>query len=72
MKEGTKKEDLEANPFIHCKEWMPRTVESLVVSNMEQSIKNSTSMFQIGGVSGHRPRENLFSVKSIIGKYEQQ
>ena len=71
-KRGTKKEDLEANRFIHCKEWMPRTIESLVVSDMEQSIKNATSMFQIGWVAGHRPLQHLFSVKSILGKYEQQ
>ena len=71
-KPGTKKEDLEANRFIHCKEWLPRTVESIVVADMEQSIKQATSMFQIGGVAGHRPQEHLFSVKSIIGKYEQQ
>ena len=71
-KPGTKKEDLDANRFIHCKEWLPRTVESIVVAEMEQSIKQATSMFQIGGIAGHRPQEHLFSVKSIIGKYEQQ
>ena len=51
---------------------MPRTVVSLVVCEMEQSIKNATSMFQIGGVAGHRPQKHLFSVKSILGQYEQQ
>ena len=69
-KPGTKKEDLEANRFIHCKEWLPRAVESLVVSEMEPNIRNATSKFQIGRVAGHRPQEHLFSLKSVIHKYE--
>ena len=67
-KQGTKKEDLEANKFIHCKEWLPRAVESMVVSEMESDIRNATSKFQIGGVAGHRPQEHLFSIKSLIYK----
>ena len=71
-KPGTKKEDLEANRFIHCKEWLPRAVESMVVSEMESDIRNGTSKFQIGGVAGHRPQEHLFSIKSLIYKYQKQ
>ena len=71
-KPGTRKKDLEANRFIHCKEWLPRLVESLVVSEMEPQIRNATSRFQIGGVASHRPQEHLFSLKSIIHKYEKQ
>ena len=49
-KPGTRKEDLEANRYIHCKEWLPRTVEAMVVKEMESAIKAATSRFQIGGV----------------------
>ena len=63
----TRKEDLEANRYIHCKEWLPRTVEE-----METAIKEATSRFQIGGVAGHRPQEHIFCVKSVIDKYIQE
>ena len=70
-KPGTKKEDLEANRFIHCKEWLPRAVESLVVAEMELNIAEATSIYQIGGVAGHRPQEHLFCLKSLQAKYER-
>ena len=31
-----------------------------------------TFRFQIGGVSGHRPQEHIFCVKSVIHKYVQE
>ena len=71
-KPGTRKEDLEANRYIHCKDWLPRTVEAMVVKEMESEIKAATSRFQIGGVAGHRPQEHIFSVKSLIGKYIEE
>ena len=48
-KPGTKKEDLEANRFIHCKEWLPRAVESMVVAEMEHDIAAATSIYQALG-----------------------
>ena len=71
-KPGTRKEDLDANKYIHCKDWLPRTVEAMVVKEMEPAIVSATSRFQIGGVQGHRPQEHLFSVKSLVGKYLQE
>ena len=71
-KPGTRKEDLDANRYIHCKDWLPRTVEAMVVKEMEPAIVSATSRFQIGGVQGHRPQEHLFSVKSLVGKYLQE
>ena len=71
-KPGTRKEDLDANRYIHCKDWLPRTVEAIVVKEMEPAIVSATSRFQIGGVQGHRPQEHLFSVKSLVGKYLQE
>ena len=71
-KPGTRKEDLDANRYIHCKEYLPRTVEAIVVAEMEKSISEATSKFQIGGVKGHRPQEHLFCVKSVQARYEKQ
>ena len=70
-KPGTKKEDLEANRYIHCKNYLPRTVEAIVVAEMEPNIAAATSKFQIGGVAGHRPQEHLFCVKSLQAKYQK-
>ena len=64
----TRKEDLDANRYIHCEDWLPRTVEAVVVKEMEPAIVSATSRFQIGGVQGHRPQEHLFSVKLLVGK----
>ena len=66
-KPGTHKEDLTANRYIHCREWLPKTAESLVVRAMDKQIK--ASRFQIGGVAGHRPQEHIFSIYSLISKY---
>ena len=71
-KPGTRKEDLESNRFIHCKEWLARTVEAVVVKAMEPELREATSRFQIGGAPGHRPQEHVFCVKSIIQKYAEE
>ena len=71
-KPGTRKEDLESNRYIHCKEWLARTVEAVVVKAMETEIREATNKFQIGGIPGHRPQEHVFCVKSIIQKYVEE
>ena len=71
-KPGTRKEDLESNRYIHCKEWLAKTVEAMVVKAMEPELREATNRFQIGGVSGHRPQEHIFCVKSVIHKYVQE
>ena len=69
---GTKKEDLEANRYIYCKEYyLSRAVEGMVLHEMEPNIKKATSIFQIGGVSGHRPQEHLFCFKSLQAKFSK-
>ena len=70
-KPGTRKEDLDAYRYIHCKHYLPRAVEAIVVAEMESSITSATSKFQIGGVAGHRPQEHLFCVKSLQARYEK-
>ena len=67
-KPGSRMEDLASNRFIHCKDWLARTV----VKQMEPRITESTSRFQIGGKPGHRPQEHIFFVKSVINKYIQE
>ena len=38
---------------------------------MEDNITAATSIYQIGGVAGHRPQEHLFCLKSVQAKYEK-
>ena len=70
-KPGTKKEDLDSNRYIHCKDSLPCAVQGMVVKEMEPNISAATSIYQIGGVAGHRPQEHLFSLKSLQAKYEK-
>ena len=55
--------------FIHCKRWLPRVAESLMVEDglKEQLIKGS-SIYQIGGQPGHRSEELSFVVKSVVAR----
>ena len=69
---GTRKENLEANSYIHCKDWTPRTVEAMVIKEMTLQIEEATSILQIGGRAGHRPQEYIFCIKSMIGRYEMK
>ena len=71
-KPGTRKEDLWANRHIHCKEWLPRTVESMVVQEMLLDIEAATSTFQIGGVAGHRSQEHVFCINWIMARFKEQ
>ena len=64
-----KKEALTNNRYIHSKEWLPRTVEAMVVEVMKEGILSNSSPYQIGGQPGHRPQEHIFTMKSILGKY---
>ena len=66
---GKRKEDLKANRFIHSRLWFPRVVEGVVVEQMKPTILRGSSMYQVGGQSGHRPQELLFVIRSIIAKY---
>ena len=51
--------------YIHIKEWLPRTCDSLIVNKMKPSILSASSIFQIGGQTGHRTQEHLFTVRSV-------
>ena len=47
-KPGTKKEDLSANRHIHIKEWLPRTVESMVVQEKVNIVEDYRAQ-RVGG-----------------------
>ena len=52
--------------FIHNKKWLPRTCESLIVSEMKDIIFENASKFQIGGQPKHRIQEYIFTIRSMI------
>ena len=58
-KPGTRKEDLEANRYIHCKEWLPRTVEAMVVKEMESGDGNQGGDQQVPDWRGRRAQSSL-------------
>ena len=55
--------------FIHTKKWLPRTCESLIVTEMKDIIFESASKFQIGGQPKHRIQEHIFTIRSMIALY---
>ena len=64
------KEEFSNNRFVHCKSWLPRLAEALIVEGEMKAplLKNSTR-FQVGGQTGHRPEELLFCLKSVLARY---
>ena len=71
-KKKGRQEEMRNNRFIHMKDYLARTCEALVVGKMKQTMFNMSTMFQIGGQSGHSVEEHLFSVKSLMGLREEQ
>ena len=74
FKGGKSRRDILAdNRFVHCKTWLPRVTEGLVVEDgLKQALVSESSVYQIGGQLGHRPEELIFVMKSIIGKYRSE
>ena len=64
------RELLENNRFIHSKFWKPKLYEAMVVAKSKPFISKNTSIYQIGGVAGHRPQEHIFVMKSVISLYD--
>ena len=62
------RENLSNHRFIHLKDWLPKTCESLIVSQMKTQILEAGTKYQIGGVPGHRVEEHLITVKAIISR----
>ena len=68
-----KKEDLTNNRFIHCKEWMARAAEGLVVTDgLKPFLLAGSSPYQVGGQPGHRPDEMVYVLKSLVAKMRKE
>ena len=67
-----KRENLNDNRFIHCKEWFPRAAEGLVVQDgLKRCLVDGSSIYQVGGQPGHRPEEMVFVLKSLVARQRQ-
>ena len=68
-----KKEELTNNRFIHCKEWMARAAEGMVVTDgLKPFLLAGSSPYQVGGQPGHRPDELVYVLKSLIAKMRSE
>ena len=68
-----RKEDLSNNRFIHCKDWLARAAEGLVVADgLKPFLLAGSSIYQVGGQPGHRPDEMVFVLKSLISKMRME
>ena len=63
---------LKNNRFIHMKDYLARTCEAMVVSRIKERIFSCATMYQIGGQAGHCIEEHIFSIKSLIGRMEEE
>jgi hypothetical protein len=74
FKGGKGRQDiLSENRFIHCKEFLPRATESLIVEGgLKEALINGSSIYQIGGQPGHRSEELIFVLKSVVAKNREQ
>ena len=64
-----RRENLSSNRFIHCKSWLPRAAEGLVVQEgLREALLSGSSMYQVGGQPGHRPEELGFVIKSLVAR----
>ena len=62
---------LKQNRFLHMKQVLVRTVDSLVVAKMKEPLVSSSSIFQVGGLPGHSIMEHLLSFKTILARMEE-
>ena len=62
------REDLGNHRFLHVKDWLPKTCEAIVVSQMKQQSLEAGTKYQIGGVPGQMVEEHLVTLKAIIGR----
>ena len=63
-------EVLKNNRFIHMKHHLARTCEALAFESSKSKIFEKSTVYQIGGQSGHSPEEHVFTLKSVIGLME--
>ena len=59
--------DLSSYRYIHCKHWLARLTDLLVVSELREDLLESVSPRQCGGMPGRSTTENIFCLKTAIG-----
>ena len=62
---------LKNNRFLHMKEVLARTVDSIVVRQMKQPLISNLSIYQVGGLPGHSIHEHLLTIKTVLARLEE-
>ena len=57
---------LSNNRFLHMKNILARTVDALIVNQLNEPLINKATIYQIGGLPGHSINEHLITVKTIM------
>jgi hypothetical protein len=61
---------LKNNRFLHMKNVLARTVDSLVVKEMKSPLISRLSIYQVGGLPGHSIAEHLLTIKTVMARME--
>ena len=62
---------LKNNRFLHMKNVLARTVDSMIVNQMKQPLISNLSMYQIGGLPGHSIHEHILTIKTVLARLEE-
>ena len=62
---------LKNNRFLHMKHVLARTVDSMIVSQMKESLISKLSIYQIGGLPGHSINEHILTIKTVLARLEE-
>ena len=62
---------LKNNRFLHMKQVLARTVDSMVVQQMKQTLISKLSIYQVGGLPGHSINEHLLTIKTVLARLEE-
>ena len=58
--------------FIHLKNVLARSLDSLITNYMKPCILKNTSIFQIGGIPGHSMEEFILVFKTVLARAEEE
>ena len=64
-------EILRNNRFLHMKEVLARSVDSLIVNQMKEPLIKKLSIYQVGGLPGHSIFEHLLTIKTVLARMEE-
>ena len=62
---------LKNNRFLHMKEVLARSVDSMVVNQMKEPLISQLSIYQVGGLPGHSILEHLLTLKTVLARQEE-